>query len=201
MWSATSNVLFRSGFFKKNVQLNNQGTRIRWPELETGANSVTPWTSPNTIACRTLVRSLLPRAKGTVPRRGRNQEGGRVAKSCWASTLHWSRDASHGAASTPSDHDGTSAPLARHRRSGSVARPGDRHRPGARTLFRGRADGFAGVPGPRRTADPPANRVARGRRRSAWPGHGVARHGHQDRRGRARGLRTRPDHPRESSQP
>src|ERR671927_27375 len=51
MWSATSNVLFRAGSFRID-QLNSHGTRIRWPELETGANSVMPWVRPSTIACR-----------------------------------------------------------------------------------------------------------------------------------------------------
>src|SRR5581483_8179185 len=34
-------------------QPNSQGTRIRWPELEIGANSVTPWVMPSTMACKT----------------------------------------------------------------------------------------------------------------------------------------------------
>src|SRR6266542_6428272 len=54
MCSATSKVLLSSGFCKM-VQPKSQGTMIRCPELETGANSVTPWVIPSTIACRTLV--------------------------------------------------------------------------------------------------------------------------------------------------
>jgi hypothetical protein len=38
---------------------NSQGTRIRCPELEIGANSVSPWTIPSTIASMTLVEPLL----------------------------------------------------------------------------------------------------------------------------------------------
>src|SRR5712692_5752138 len=37
-----------------------QGIRIRWPELETGANSVTPWVMPSTIACRMFVAPSRP---------------------------------------------------------------------------------------------------------------------------------------------
>jgi hypothetical protein len=41
------------------LQWKSHGTRIRWPELDTGANSVRPWVMPRTIACRMLVgRSL-----------------------------------------------------------------------------------------------------------------------------------------------
>jgi hypothetical protein len=36
MWRATSNVLFSSASFRID-QLNSHGTRIRCPELETGA--------------------------------------------------------------------------------------------------------------------------------------------------------------------
>src|SRR5439155_5033341 len=42
-------------------QWNSHGTRIRWPELETGANSVRPWTMPRMMAWRMVVaHSLQP---------------------------------------------------------------------------------------------------------------------------------------------
>src|SRR5512132_1337010 len=58
MCSATSKVLLSSGFCRM-VQPKSQGTMIRCPELETGANSVTPWVIPSTIACRMVRDGLL----------------------------------------------------------------------------------------------------------------------------------------------
>ena len=41
------------------LQWNSHGTRMRWPELETGANSVSPWTMPRTIAWNEVVAAPL----------------------------------------------------------------------------------------------------------------------------------------------
>ena len=57
-WSATSKVLFSAGSFTID-QLKSQGTMIRCPELEMGANSVIPWVRPRMIACR-MLRGVLP---------------------------------------------------------------------------------------------------------------------------------------------
>ena len=51
MCSATSNVLFSAGSFTMSHP-SAHGTRIKWPLLETGANSVIPWTMPRMMACR-----------------------------------------------------------------------------------------------------------------------------------------------------
>ena len=56
--NATSNVLFSATSFTMS-QLKSHGTRIRWPELEMGANSVTPCVRPRMIACRTVKREVL----------------------------------------------------------------------------------------------------------------------------------------------
>ena len=58
MCSATSNVLFKSDVVDDGTSRRATGTRIRCPELETGANSVTPCVRPSTIACR-MVRVVL----------------------------------------------------------------------------------------------------------------------------------------------
>src|SRR5450759_924366 len=47
MWSIT---LKASESMNGSFQPNNHGTRMRCPELETGRNSVRPWTSPMTSA-------------------------------------------------------------------------------------------------------------------------------------------------------
>src|SRR5436190_13292316 len=53
MWRATSKVLLSAGSWTIDHP-NSHGTRIRWPLLETGANSVMPWVRPRTIACKTV---------------------------------------------------------------------------------------------------------------------------------------------------
>ena len=58
MCRATSNVLFSCSFVRM-LQWNSHGTRMRWPELETGANSVSPWTMPRTIAWNEVVAAPL----------------------------------------------------------------------------------------------------------------------------------------------
>src|ERR1041385_8335826 len=58
MCRATSNVLFSCSFVRM-LQWNSHGTRMRWPELETGANSVSPWTMPRMIAWNELVDAPL----------------------------------------------------------------------------------------------------------------------------------------------
>src|SRR6266566_1201875 len=58
MCRATSNVLFSCSFVRM-LQWNSQGTRMRCPELETGANSVSPWTMPRMIAWNELVAAPL----------------------------------------------------------------------------------------------------------------------------------------------
>src|SRR3970040_800758 len=68
MCSATSKVLLRS-VSERIGQSNNHGTRIRWPELEIGANSVTPCVTPSTIACRMLRGTPFP-DRGAGPRTG-----------------------------------------------------------------------------------------------------------------------------------
>src|SRR6266542_3655824 len=53
MCSATSKVLFTCSSCRID-QFPSQGTRIRCPEDDTGANSVRPWTIPSTMAWNTL---------------------------------------------------------------------------------------------------------------------------------------------------
>jgi len=51
MCRATSKVLFKVSLLAETMhQWKSHGTRMRWPELDTGANSVSPWTMPRTIA-------------------------------------------------------------------------------------------------------------------------------------------------------
>ncbi len=70
MCSATSKVLLSAGSWTI-VHPKSHGTRIRWPLLETGANSVMPWTRPSTIAWRIVTRFPSGRRRGesirTVP--------------------------------------------------------------------------------------------------------------------------------------
>ena len=47
MWSMTEKV---SESMNGSFQPSSAGTRMRWPELETGRNSVSPWTTPRTSA-------------------------------------------------------------------------------------------------------------------------------------------------------
>ena len=68
MCSATSKVLLSAGSCTM-VQPNSQGTRIRWPLLETGANSVMPWTRPSTIAWKIVTRIPSGRGRGESIRR------------------------------------------------------------------------------------------------------------------------------------
>src|SRR4051812_49313171 len=54
IWSITLNArLLMNG----SVKPSRNGTTMRWPELETGRNSVSPWTTPMTSACSSVSMS------------------------------------------------------------------------------------------------------------------------------------------------
>src|SRR6266571_9101148 len=87
MCRATSKVLFRLSLLRM-LQWKSQGTRIRCPELETGANSVNPCVMPSTMAWKMLVigpRGIV-RAHWRAPRRlhmlaGRGPRGAKRTES------------------------------------------------------------------------------------------------------------------------
>src|SRR3954447_26150495 len=54
IWSITLNArLLMNG----SVKPSRNGTTMRWPELETGRNPVSPWTTPMTSACSSVSMS------------------------------------------------------------------------------------------------------------------------------------------------
>src|SRR5918996_148981 len=95
MWSATSN-----DFWRPTSPIaphpNIHGTRIRWPELETGANSVAPCTRPRTIAWRMLTRSFRRRTVGPMLAVGRHRNGERLAGHEVPGSSHGDREGGEG---------------------------------------------------------------------------------------------------------
>ena len=59
MWSITLNA---SEVMNGSFQPSRYGTRMRWPELEIGRNSVSPWTIPMTNAWTYRSIDASPRA-------------------------------------------------------------------------------------------------------------------------------------------
>ena len=66
MWSMTLNA---SEVMNGSVQPSRYGTRMRWPELEIGRNSVSPWTIPMIGGLDDGVHGSTPWSDGQPPPR------------------------------------------------------------------------------------------------------------------------------------